>query len=109
MWAYKTSKRSSTRVSHFSLTFGHDAVLLIEVVVPSLIVSKQNDLTPQEYNEAMMIELKSTSDRGIQAFYYMLIHKNKVAQTYNKRINKKSFEVGDLVWKIILPVGSKSR
>ena len=39
----------------------------------------------------------------------MLIQKNKVAQTYNKKIKRKSFEVGELVWKIILPVGSKDK
>ena len=51
----------------------------------------------KEYSEAMMMELKSTYDGRIQAFNYMLIQKNKVAQTYNKRIKRKSFEVGELV------------
>ena len=46
LWAYKTSKRISTWVSPFSLTYGQDAVLLMEVVVPSLRVSRQNGLTP---------------------------------------------------------------
>ena len=55
-------------------------------------VSRKNSLTPQEYSEAMMIELESADDRRIQAFNYMLIQKNKVAQTYNKRIKRKSFE-----------------
>ena len=39
----------------------------------------------------------------------MLIQKNNVARTYNKRIKRKSFEVGELVWKIILLVGSKDK
>ena len=56
-----------------------------------------------------MMELEATNDRRIQAFKYMLIQKNKVAQTYNKRIKKKNFEVGELVWKIILSVGSKDK
>ena len=57
----------------------------------------------------MMMELESTDDRRIQTFNYMLIQKNRVAQTYNKRVKRKSFEVGDLVWKIVLSVGSKDR
>ena len=60
--------------------------------MPSLRVSKQNGLTPQEYSEAMMMELELVDDKRIQGFNYMLIHKNKVAQTYNKRIKRKSFE-----------------
>jgi hypothetical protein len=31
-----------------------------------------------------------------------------VAKTYNKKVKSKSFHVGDLVWKIILPIESKS-
>ena len=92
LWAYRTSKRSSIGVSHFSLTYGQDAILPIEVVVPSLRVSRQNGLTPQEYVEAMMMELKSEDDRRIQALNYMLILKNKVAQTYNKRIKNKALK-----------------
>ena len=40
------------------------------------------------------MELESADDIIIQAFNYMLIQKNKVAQTYNKRIKRKSFGVG---------------
>ena len=79
LWAYITSKRSSIGVSRFSLTSRQDATLPMEVVVPSLRVSRKNGLTPYEYNEAMMIELESADDRRVQAFNYMLIQKNKVA------------------------------
>lgn len=30
-----------------------------------------------------------------------------VERTYNKRVQQKSFKVGDLVWKAILPLGDK--
>ena len=55
--AYRTSKRDSTRVSPYSLTYGQDVVLPREVVVPSLWVSRQNLPNPQEYSEAMLMEL----------------------------------------------------
>ena len=56
-----------------------------------------------------MMELELTDDRKMKAFNYMLIQKDKVAQTCNKRIKMKSFKEGKLVWKIILPVGSKDK
>ncbi|XP_015571051.1 uncharacterized protein LOC107260821 [Ricinus communis] len=46
LWAYRTSKRSSTSMSPFFLTYGHDVVLPMEIVVPSLRVVKQNALQP---------------------------------------------------------------
>ena len=56
-----------------------------------------------------MMELESTDNRKMQAFNHMLVQKNKVAQTYNRRVKRKSYEVGDLVWKIILPIDYKDK
>ena len=46
LWAYRTSKRGCTGVSPYFLTYGQDAVLLMEVVVSSLRVSRKNCLNP---------------------------------------------------------------
>jgi hypothetical protein len=34
--------------------------------------------------------------------------KLRVARAYNKKVKEKSFQVGDFIWKTILPIGSKS-
>ena len=65
LWAYRTSKRGSIRVYHYFLTYGQDAVLPMEVVVPSLRVSWKNDLNPQEYSEVMMMELKALDGKRL--------------------------------------------
>ena len=39
----------------------------------------------------------------------MVIQKKKVSRFYNKRIKKKKFKEGDMVWKVILPPGTKDR
>ena len=38
------------------------------------------------------------------------IEKNnlRVARTYNKKVKAKSFQIGELVWKTILPLGTKN-
>ena len=46
LWAYRTSKRDSTGVSPYSLTYGMNVVLPMEVAIPSLRVSKHNGLNP---------------------------------------------------------------
>ena len=56
-----------------------------------------------------MMELELADERRIQAFNHRLIQKNKVAQTYNNIIKKKSFKERKLVWNIILLVGSKNK
>ena len=62
LWAYRTSKREATGTSPFALTFGHDVILPLEVCVPSLRVAKQNDLTPAEFSEAMLMELEDVDE-----------------------------------------------
>ena len=56
-----------------NLQYGQDAVLPMEVVVPSLRVSRQNNLNPQEYNEAMMMELEVLDRKILQALDHIMI------------------------------------
>ncbi|XP_075479461.1 uncharacterized protein LOC142520348 [Primulina tabacum] len=85
LWAYRTSKRTATGVSPFSLTFGHDEVLPLEIMLEEL-----DELRIQVYNA-------------------LLLQKQKVARIYNNRVNKKSFHEGQIVWNVILPLGTKDR
>ena len=109
LWAYRTSKRDSTRVSPYSLTYGQDAVFPMDVVVHSLRVSRQNGLNPQEYCEAMMMELEALDGKRLQALDHIMIQKKKVARAYNKWVKRKSFEEWELVWKLVLPICAKDR
>ena len=83
-------------------------MLPMEVVVPSLRVSRHNDLNSQEYSEAMMMELEALDGKRLQALNHIMIQKKKVARVYNKRVKRKSFEEGELVWKMVLPIGLKT-
>ncbi|XP_075515859.1 uncharacterized protein LOC142550667 [Primulina tabacum] len=109
LWTYMTSKWAATGVSPFALTFGHDAVLPLEIMVPSMRVARQNELSSEYYSEAIIMELKEVDELRIQAYNVLLLQKQKVAKIYNKRINKKIFQERDIVWKTILPLGTKNR
>ena len=109
LWAYRTSKGDFIKVSPYFLTYGQDAVLLMEVVVPSLRVSRHNDLNPQEYSEAMMMELDALDGKRLQALDHIMIQKNNVARAYNKRVKRKNFEEGEVVWKVVLSPDAKDR
>jgi hypothetical protein len=47
-------------------------------------------------------------DKRLKALKVIEKDKLRVARAYNKKVKIKSFQVGDLVWKIILPLGMKS-
>ncbi|WCJ31746.1 hypothetical protein M5689_013207 [Euphorbia peplus] len=108
LWAMRMTKPRATGVSPFFLTFGHDAVLPLEVIVPSLRIVRQNDLQPDDYLQAMIMELEDLDYERQKAFDCMLVQKKKVVEVYNKKVRRKVFQEGDLVWKLILPIGLKS-
>jgi hypothetical protein len=56
----------------------------------------------------MLDRLDEVSNERINTLGEIERDKLRVAKAYNKRVKKKSFQVGDLVWKKILPIGSRS-
>lgn len=50
LWAYRNSKRAIIGLSPFLLTYRHDTVLPMEVLVPSLRVTVQKNLVLEDYS-----------------------------------------------------------
>ena len=90
------------------LTYGHDAMLPMEVIVWSARRALQNYLEPINYNEAMIAKLEEFDEVRLSALDCLVIQKNRAARVYDKRVQAKSFCVGDLVWKTVLPIGEKN-
>ncbi|GKV42144.1 hypothetical protein SLEP1_g49581 [Rubroshorea leprosula] len=107
LWAYRTSQRSSTKMTPFALTYGHDAVLPMELTAKSLRIAIQHNLQSGEYDEAMMLEFEDLEDTRLTALDRLQAQKLKIAKSYNKRVKGKNLVVGDLVWKAILPLSKK--
>ncbi|CAL9029560.1 unnamed protein product [Prunus brigantina] len=107
LWAYRTSKRSATQTMPFALTYSHDAVLPLEISVKSLRVVPHGELSKDEYEQAMAQELDDLDEVRLGALDRLKAQKEAVARAYDKKTKAESFGVGDLVWKTILPVGSK--
>jgi hypothetical protein len=56
----------------------------------------------------MLDRLDEVSDERMNTLGEIERDKLRVAKAYNKRVKEKSFQVGDLIWKTILPIGSRS-
>ena len=54
-----------------------------------------------------MMKLEALDGKRLQALDHIMIHKKKVARAYNKQVRRKNFEEGELVWKVVLPIGAK--
>src|SRR5664279_3317664 len=57
----------------------------------------------------MMDYIYEVADKLMVALRDIEKEKLRVTRTYNRKVRLKDFQIGDLVWKVILPVGSRSR
>jgi hypothetical protein len=70
-------------------------------------LAKQNELSAIDYHDSMMDNIDEVTDKRFQVLKEIEKDKIRVARAYNKKVKLKSFQVGDLVWKTILPVDTK--
>jgi len=108
LWAHRISRHCATRVTTFELVYGQEVVLPIEVNLDAYRLAKQNDLSAVDYYNSMMDNIDEVTDKRMKALKEIEKDKLRVARAYNKKVKDKSFQVGDLVWKTILPLGIKS-
>jgi hypothetical protein len=80
----------------------------MEIGFHSLRVTGQGSLSAKEYHELMMDKIDDVHESQLKALGEIEKDKIKIAKAYNKRVVEKSFQVGELVWKMILPLGTQS-
>ena len=108
LWAHRISRHGATKVTPFELVYGQEAVLPVEVNLDAYRLAKQNDLSAIDYYNSMMDNIDEVTDKRMKALKEIEKDKLRVARAYNKKVKDKYFQVGDLVWKTILPLGMKS-
>jgi hypothetical protein len=57
----------------------------------------------------MMDNIDEVTDKRLMALREIEKDKIMVVKAYNKKVKAKSFHVGDLVWKTVLPLRSRDR
>ena len=94
LWSYRTTARTSTGHTPFALAYGCEAMLPIEVEVPT----RRHETYNQEENHALLeesldlIEETRRNSQLINAAY-----QQKMTQYFNKKVRGRQFLVGDLV------------
>ncbi len=83
--------------------------LPVEVNLGSLRYIKLDDLSVEDYKTVMRDNLDDVIDKRLKTLEEIEKEKKRVAKAYNKRVEEKLFQVGDLVWKTILPLGTRSK
>jgi hypothetical protein len=106
-WAYRISCHRATKTSPYHLEYGQEAVLQREITAGSRRIEFQNDLTAEEYVALMSNNIEDLTELKLWSLEKIKENKAKVARAYNKKVKPKEFQVGDLVWEEVLPLGTK--
>jgi hypothetical protein len=107
LWAYRMAPHGATKTSSYELVYGHHAVLPWEIQSDSRRVVLQKDLSSKDYNGLMMDELEDLHVIRLKSLENIEKNKMRVAKYYNKKVKARQFAEGDLVWKVLLPIGTK--
>jgi hypothetical protein len=109
LWAHRISKHRATKVSPFELVYGHEVVLPLEIRLNAIRFARKNDLVVDDYHDLMMDNIDEVINKRLTALREIEKDKTMVAKAYNKKVMAKSFQVEDLIWKIILPLKSRDK
>jgi hypothetical protein len=107
LWAHHISCHGATKTSPYHLVYGQEAVLPWEITAGSRCVEFQNDLTAEEYATLMNDNIEDLTELRLWSLEKIKEGKAKVARAYNKKVKRKEFQVRDLVWEAVLPLGTK--
>lgn len=83
-------------------------MLPVEVNLQALRVARQSDLSVADYRNLMLDRIDDVSEERLKALRAIEREKLRVAKAYHKKVWEKLFQIGELVWKTILPIGARS-
>ena len=104
LWAYRTTFRTPTQATPYSLVYGVEAVLPLERQIPSLRIAIQEGLTGEENAKLRLQELEALDEKRLEAQQRLECYQARLSSAFNKRVKPRSFQVGDLVLAVRRPI-----
>jgi len=104
LWAYRTTYKTPTQSTPFALVYGVEAVLPLELQIPSLRIAIQECLTEDENHKLHLAELQALNEKRLQPLQKLECDQARLARAFNKKVRPHSFQVGDQVLALKRPV-----
>ena len=67
LWAYRTTIRTPTGATPYSLVYGCEAVLPLEIQIPSLRIALTTEMTTEEQHQKRLEELERLDEKRLEA------------------------------------------
>ena len=97
LWAYRTTVRTPTGNTPFSLVYGCETVIPLEIQMPSLRVALATKMTKEDNDWLRLQELEALNERRLQAQQRIELYQARISKAFNKKVKERVFQKGDLV------------
>ncbi|XP_011629272.1 uncharacterized protein LOC105421897 [Amborella trichopoda] len=104
LWVYCTTTHNATNSTPYSLVYGGEAVLPLEIKIPSLRVALHQGLTEDERVRLRYQELDALDEKRLEAQQNLKLNQTRMKKAFNKSIKVRSFTLGDLVLGVKRPI-----
>jgi len=106
---YRTSVRTSTGATPFSLVYGMEAVLPFEVEIPSRRVLMETKLEEAEWVKARYDQLNLIEEKRLAAVCHGQLYQKRMKKAFDKKVRPREFHEADLLVKKIISVQKDHR
>ncbi|XP_012852524.1 PREDICTED: uncharacterized protein LOC105972129 [Erythranthe guttata] len=104
LWAYRTTYRTATQATPYSLVYGLEAILSLGSQIPSLRIAIQEGLTAEDNARLRLEELEALDEKRLEAQQQLECYQARMSKEFNKKVRPRSFQVGDLVLAVRRPI-----
>ncbi|CAL9011062.1 unnamed protein product [Prunus brigantina] len=94
LWSYRTTFRTSTGETPFSLSFGTEAVAPVEIGQPTY---RTSTYEAEANDEQLALNLDFIDELRDQSNMRNVAYKQRIAKYYDSRVKPRAFKVGDWV------------
>ena len=85
----------------YSLVYGMEVVLLVEIEIGSLRVALEHQISETEWAQSHYDQLSLLEERRLRATYHVQTYQRKMTCAFRKRVKPRRFQKGDLVLKVL--------
>ncbi|CAM8988403.1 unnamed protein product [Rhodiola kirilowii] len=104
LWAYRTTYKTPTQATPYALVYGVEAVLPLELQIPSMRIAIQEGLSSDENDMLRLAELEALDEKRLQAQQSLQYYQARLSRAFNKKVRPHSFQKGDLVLAVRRPI-----
>ena len=99
LWAYRMTARTPTGETPFRLTYGNEAVILVEIGLISYRVDNHNEARNEE---GIRLQLDLVDEVRAIVEQRLAWYQDRMTKHYNSRVQHRDFKVGDLILRKVM-------